>query len=93
MFLENEEGEPMSFIPAEGYMTHTDASLTCSFPTTPYLPCSALIPIIPCISAELFTLTNKAIYGVFTHGLVTNYTPARTAIILDKQKSFTLASL
>ena len=74
-------------------MTHTDTSLTCSPARVPYLLCSALVPIKPCISAELFTFTNKAIYRVFTHCPVTNYTPVSTTITLDKQHSSTLGSL
>lgn len=54
MFLESEGGEPISSVPSEGYMTHTDTSLTCSLSTIPYLLCSALLPIIPCISVALF---------------------------------------
>ena len=92
MFLESEEGgEPISFIPSEGYMTHTETSLTGSLSTIPYLLCSALVPITPCISAELFTWTNEAIYRVFTQWLVTNYTPVNTAIILEKQHFSTLS--
>lgn len=37
----------------------------------------SLVPIIPCISAELFTLTNKAISILFTQWLMTIFTPTR----------------
>lgn len=43
-------------------------------------PVFSLVPIIPCILIELFTSTNKAIDRVFTHRLVTNYTPGSNAI-------------
>lgn len=92
MLLGNEEWEPVSFLlPAEGYTAMLPLLLLLS--TMPYLSCSALAAIIPLLSAECFTWTNKAIYGVFTHWLVTNYTPASSVSVQDKQHSSTLASL
>lgn len=84
-------GEAVSFLPAEGYMAVLP--LLHLLATKPYLSCSAPAAIIPPLSAERFTWTNKAIYGVFTHWLVTNYSPASSATIQDKQHSSTLASL